>query len=85
VSALLPDGISLADAPFNLANAIRMALVFLSFEEHELKDRPPKSIWLDNDALEAHWAAVRRRWKAGDADLSDATENAAAMGLIVGG
>jgi hypothetical protein len=89
VSALLPEGVSsLADAPYTLVDAITMGLGFLGFEEHAPEDRPPKRIWQDPERLKAHWAAVRKRWKAGgggEQEIEDPVDNAAAAGLIVGG
>lgn len=86
MSALLPEGISsLADAPFNLVDAVTMGLGYLSFEEHAPEDRPPKRIWQQPEKLEAHWNAVRKRWKEGaSGEIEDPVENAAAAGLIVG-
>ena len=91
VSAVLPDGIdSLADAPYNLLTAIGLALIFLSFEEHAPEDRPPKSIWLDKDEMDAHWGSVRRRWREKgssrdyDEPIEDPVENLAAKQLITG-
>lgn len=85
---LLPPGVtSLADAPFNLFNAITMGLGYLGFEEHATEDRPPKRIWQDPPKLAAHWKAVRKRWKEGASaggEIEDPVENAAAAGLIIG-
>lgn len=73
---------------------MRTALIFLSFDEMEERDRPPKRIWLDGDKLREHMDMVKRRRKEeaerGGRDSSldeieDPVENAAAKGLIVGG
>lgn len=89
MSALLPEGItSLSDAPFNLVDAITAGLGFLSFEELAMEDRPPKRIWQNPERLNAHWKAMRKRWKegaGGTGEIEDPIENAAAEGLIVGG
>lgn len=86
MSALLPEGItSLSDAPYNLVDAITMGLAFLTFEQHDPKDRPRKRIWQDPERMKAHWDAVKRRHKEGRSDeVEDPIENAAAEGLIVG-
>lgn len=90
VSVLLPEGMSLGDCPYNLADAILLALRFLKFDELEEEDRPPKRIWFDGDGLKRHWAEVRRRMEAkmkgeGDKQIEgDASPNDAAKQLIVG-
>jgi hypothetical protein len=87
VSAVLPEGVDkLQDVPFPLFDAIRLALGFLNFDELPKDERPPRRIWLDHDAMSAHWAAVERRRKEkyeGDGgDGGDYEENAAAKDLI---
>jgi hypothetical protein len=79
ISSLLPPGVtSLLDCPFPLWESIRLALYFLSFEELESKERPPKHIWLDADRMTAHWAEVKRNREArtnGGIDTSGMDEN----------
>lgn len=62
--------------------------MFLSFEELEQGERPPKSIWLDGDKLTSWFDRVKRereRKYGGGQDIADPVENAAAKALIVGG
>lgn len=62
MSELLPDGIAdLRDLPHHVYNLIRRALVFLSFDDLEEDERPPRRLWLDDDALSDHFKVVRRR------------------------
>lgn len=64
LSLLLPDDITtIHELPYNIFDAIKLALVWLSYEELESQDRPPKSIWLDGKQLAKHFKAVRRRQK----------------------
>lgn len=57
ISSLFPPGITrVYDLPFTIFNAIRMALYYLTFEELEEKEKPPKKIWLDADRMK-QWAA----------------------------
>lgn len=28
------------------------------------EDQPPEEIWLDQEAIEAHWETVKARWRA---------------------
>jgi hypothetical protein len=37
----------------------------LGFYELLDEDRPPERIWLDDEALEAHWSSVTARREAG--------------------
>lgn len=86
MSALLPEGIDkLHDIPVGMFDAIRMALGFLGFDELPKDERPPRRIWLDNDAMRSHWAYVeqRRKEKYGDGDDDGEYEsNSAAKDLI---
>lgn len=67
-------------------NAIRFALTFLSFEELESHERPPKRIWLDSDALNDWFANVKkqRTEQASGKAIDDPVQNEAAKSLIVG-
>jgi hypothetical protein len=74
--------------PAPLFDNIQRALVFLRWEELPRKEQPPKSIWLDNVALTAHFDRVNREREremkgegAGDGDM---VENEAARKLLVG-
>jgi hypothetical protein len=88
VDELLPDGIDdVRDTPHVLFEAIRTALVFLSFDELPRNERPPKRIWLDGDALSEWFKQVERdreRSVRGDKHIEDPVENEAARSLIVG-
>lgn len=92
VSELYPPGIAdIRDLPHPWFSAIRQAMVFLSWEELEKEERPPKAIWLDSDALNEWFAAVERRreekWGGkgdGAGEIEDPVENDAAKSLIVG-
>jgi hypothetical protein len=65
VSQLLPAGFNLVDAPYPFFEAIKTATVFLSWQENmDKKDVPPKRIWFNGKALDAHFKAVDRRREA---------------------
>jgi hypothetical protein len=90
VAELFPSGVeNVRDLPWRWFEAIRMAMFFLSFEELAEDERPSKKIWLDSEALEAHFAQVkakRKREVKGDSTLEgESVSNKAASGLIVGG
>lgn len=73
-------------------DAIRLAAIFLSFEELPEDERPDRAIWLDGPALTAWFAEVKRRREekyssdghGWDKSIEDPVENQAARGLIVG-
>lgn len=73
------------DCPHTLFEAVRSALVFLSFEELPKDERPDKRIWLNAEALKAHFERVERDRdaKAQGKDIEDPVNNAAADLLIV--
>lgn len=85
---LFPPGVTdLRELPGGYFDAITMALSFLSFEELPDDDRPPRKIWLNNEALKEHFAAVKARYKAkGDPNapepIEDPVDNPAAKDLI---
>lgn len=54
----------LIDLPFTHHDAILYALGFLSFEKLPEEERPPKSIWLDDDKMTAWWDEVERMREA---------------------
>lgn len=95
MSELLPPGIeNVRDIPYRWFEAIRMALVFLSFDELPNEERPPRSIWLQEDKLGAWFERVERDRDqkygggsgGGDTLLEGETvENKAAAGLLAGG
>jgi len=69
VSSLLPPGVEhLYDAPYNLVEAIRMAMFFNGFVEYPEKERPPKKIWLDTEKMESWWREVKANRKSGNKD-----------------
>lgn len=88
ISSLFPEGVTrLADLPFTIFNLIANSLFFVSFDEMPKEDRPPKSIWLDSDRMEQHWAALdakRRDKEQGRADTSKMPRNALIDQLVVG-
>lgn len=90
MSELLPDGIDdVRDIPHVLFNAVRRALVFLSFSELPRDEQPPRHIWLDDDKLKSHFDRVDRERKAkyggdgGAGPIEDPVDNQAAAALIV--
>lgn len=87
MSTLLPDGVDdVKDVPYLFFEAVRSALVFLSFDELPSDDRPPRRIWRDGPALKEWFdevAARREREHSGDR-ITDPVDNEAARGLIVG-
>lgn len=89
VSSLFPpDFHDLRDLPHSLFEAIRMAALFLGFEELDADEQPPKRIWLVPDKLSAWMDAVNAKRRAGGsaADaIEDPVQNMAARDLIVGG
>jgi hypothetical protein len=88
VSELVPawsDG--LRDLPWLMFEAIRVALVLLSFESLPDNEQPPKRIWLDGQRLEEWFRQVKRRRdeRTGDSgEIEDPVENPAAKALLVG-
>jgi hypothetical protein len=86
VSGLLPTGISsLREIPFQFQQALKAALIYLSFEEMIDEDRPPRSIWSDTEMLNAHMDRVRRKYRErgeGRGELEHAQQNDAARMLI---
>jgi len=84
VSELYPEGRSLLDLPHALFTAIRQGLAFLGFEELPLDEQPPRSIWLDAEALNEHFDEVKRRRKesASPDPIEDPVTNEAARSLI---
>lgn len=81
------------DLPHRWWEAIRMATMFISFDELPKEERPPKTIWLDEEKLGAWFQKVeqdrKRRYgsdgKPGDSVLEGETvENKAAKALISG-
>jgi hypothetical protein len=90
VSSLFPpDFDDLRDLPHSLFEAIRMAAVFLSFDELDTDEQPPKRIWLVPELLTAWMDAVSAKRRAGasgmDREIEDPVQNMAARDLIVGG
>jgi len=80
VSQLLPDGIrSIRDIPYRLMQAIKAALMFLSFEELQSEDQPPRNIWLDGAALSDWFDNVKRKHKdrSSGHDIADPVRNSA--------
>lgn len=88
VSGLLPTGIAtLREIPHPLLEAIKAALIFLSFEELQAEDRPARSIWTNTELLNAHFDAVRRRhetqYGGGGREASEERRNSALDLMVV--
>lgn len=86
VSGLLPTGISsLREIPYPLLQAIKAALVYLSFEEWG-DDAPPRSIWTDPGRVNEHFDHVHRRRKERmeGREISDPIQNDAVRMLVSG-
>lgn len=83
------------DCPYTVFEAIRVGGIFVSWDELDEDERPPKRIWLDGDRLEEWWLHVKRRREekygsggsssSWDTSIEDPVENSAARSLIVGG
>lgn len=77
MTVLLPFGFtSIVDLPYSVHEALRLALVFISWDELESEERPRKAIWFEPDELAKHWKAVEERRKAkwgtgSDGDIRD--------------
>lgn len=91
---LLPPGTTLLDCPYTVFEAVRVGGIFLSWDELEEDERPPKRIWLDGERLEDWWLHVKRlreeKYGGGsrsswDTSIEDPISNDAAKGLIAGG
>lgn len=88
MSELFPEGISsLYDMPHTLFHSIGRTLVQLSWDELPEKERPPKRIWKDDEALVAHFERVKRERErefgssSGQKPIEDPVDNEAAAGL----
>lgn len=64
---------TLQDCPYPLFDAVMAGFYFIAFDEWDEEDRPPKSIWLDEERLRSHVEGIRRKHKAG-AEGEDAAE-----------
>lgn len=91
VSELLPDGFDdLRDLPHVFFEALRTAVLILSFDELPREERPPRRIWLDGEGLAAWFKDVERKrdekYSGSDRPgrIEDPVENQAARSLIVG-
>lgn len=89
VSELFPPGTeNVRDLPWRWFEAIRLAMFFISFDELPEEERPPRKIWLDTEALESHFSALkakREREAKGDKTLEgEPVQNKAARDLISG-
>jgi hypothetical protein len=90
VHELLPEGIEdLRDCPHHIFEAIRIAMMILSFDELDRDERPPRRIWLDADRLGEWFKEVERKRKekysgGRDRTIDDPVDNDAARSLIVG-
>jgi hypothetical protein len=93
VSELFPEGVeNIRDLPYRLFEAVRMATIFIGFDELPKEERPPRRIWLNSEALHQWFEQVERdREKkyggksGGDTVLEgEPVENKAARSLISG-
>jgi hypothetical protein len=94
VSELLPDGFDdLRDVPHVFFEALRTAVLILSFDELPKDERPPKRIWLDGEKLTDWFKTVEKRreekygssnGKSSPGPIEDPVQNEAAKGLLVG-
>lgn len=89
VEQLFPDGVSrVVDLPYTIFDAIHRALIFLSFEEYERQEQPPKRIWMDATKLNEWFEKVRvdreKRYSGKSSPIEDPVKNDAASSLIVG-
>jgi hypothetical protein len=85
VSELLPAGIDdLRDCPYPLFEAIRHALVVLSWDQLPKKERPPRSMWDDGEALQGWFARIERERERDmrSGEIEDPVTNDAASMLI---
>lgn len=96
MAELLPEGVAnVRDMPHRLFEAIRMALIFIGFGELPKEERPPRSIWLDEEKLGSWFEQVERDRErkyggkgkgGGDTTLEgESVQNKAAEALIAGG
>lgn len=74
------------DCPHTIFEAIRNAMLVLSFDELPEDERPPKRIWLDGERLRDWFKTVerRRKEKYSGKHIDDPVDNDAARSLIVG-
>jgi hypothetical protein len=64
---LFPAGVDdISELAYPHFEAIKRALIFLSFEELPRKEQPPRKIWLDDAKLSAHFEQVRRDREEGE-------------------
>lgn len=87
VDELLPEGVAgLWDCPFPLFDAIQRGLLVLGWEELPKDERPPRRMWVDDQALVAHFERVEqereRKYGGGSGPVEDPVSNPAASALI---
>jgi hypothetical protein len=82
--SLLLGEFDLRDAPYTLFAAIHTGLFFLGFDDWEVDERPPKSVWLDSDKLKEHVDGIKQKRSQPDHQIDGPTErNALIKDLIV--
>lgn len=77
VEQILPEGVNhVRDLPFPVFDAVRRAMLFISFDELPSDERPPRAIWLNQEALNEHFDQVRlaREEKYGDGSSGSSRE-----------
>lgn len=78
------DGFDLRDAPYTLFAAVHTGLFFLGFDDWEVDERPPKSVWLDGDKLREHVDAIKQKRLNPEREIDGPVEqNALIEDLIV--
>lgn len=92
MAELLPDGFTdLRDVPHTFFEALRTAILILSFDELPRDERPPRRIWLSGEKLTGWFEDVERKrdekygGKDGPGPIEDPVDNEAARSLISGG
>lgn len=87
VSSILPEGTSLTDAPYTFFEAVRSALLFLSFDELQEHERPPKRMWTKGEQLNDWFEMVKKRRKddldSKSGGIEDPVDNDARQMLLV--
>lgn len=69
-----PEGVThVYDLPWNFVSAWQQAMTILNWQDNlPEEDMPPRVIWHDADALEAHFKKVRAKWRGKDDGELDA-------------
>lgn len=90
VAELLPDGFDdLRDVPHVFFEAVKHALVIVSFDELAEDERPPRRIWNDGEQLRSWFEDVKAKRAEkyggkGPGPIEDPVDNDAAKLLLAG-